>query len=69
MQPVRAHNGEPGSMGGVMSGIVSTQPRHVIGADKVMIHDGAPQTRMTDTNLPAAMKTIAPSQIITISLS
>jgi hypothetical protein len=69
MQPVRAHNGEPGSMGGVVSGIASTQPRHVMGADKVVIHDGAPQAHMTDTNLSVAMKTIAPSQIITILLS
>lgn len=63
---------EPGSMGGVASGTVSAQSRHATGSGKVLIQ-GAPQTRLTDTNLPnnqnTAGQTVAPSQTITMTLS
>ncbi|WP_323123566.1 DUF4150 domain-containing protein [Burkholderia alba] len=66
------HSDEGGSMGGVASGTVSAQSRHVTGSGKVMIQ-GAPQTRLTDTNLPnnqnTAGQTVAPSQTITMTLS
>jgi hypothetical protein len=63
---------EPGSMGGVASGTVAAQSRHVMGSSKVMIQ-GAPQTRLTDTNLPnnqnTSGQTVTPSQTITMTLS
>ncbi|TCW77512.1 type VI secretion protein [Burkholderia sp. SRS-46] len=66
------HGDEAGSMGGAASGTVSGLSRHVTGSGKVMIQ-GAPQTRLTDTNLPnnqnTAGQTIAPSQTITMTLS
>ncbi|WP_126284133.1 DUF4150 domain-containing protein [Burkholderia stagnalis] len=66
------HSDEPGSMGGVASGTVSAQSRHVTGSGKVLIQ-GAPQTRLTDTNLPnnqnTSGQTISPSQTITMTLS
>ncbi|AIO70538.1 hypothetical protein DM82_4630 [Burkholderia oklahomensis] len=66
------HSDEPGSMGGVASGTVSGPSRHVKGSGKVMIQ-GAPQTRLTDTNLPnnqnTAGNSVAPSQTITMTLS
>jgi Domain of unknown function (DUF4150) len=66
------HSDEPGSMGGVASGTVAAQSRHVMGSSKVMIQ-GAPQTRLTDTNLPnnqnTSGQTVTPSQTITMTLS
>ncbi|KVN21663.1 type VI secretion protein [Burkholderia pyrrocinia] len=66
------HGDESGSMGGAASGTVAGPSRHVTGSGKVMIQ-GAPQTRLTDTNLPnnqnTAGQTVAPSQTITMTLS
>ncbi|MDN7638806.1 DUF4150 domain-containing protein [Burkholderia cepacia] len=66
------HGDEPGSMGGVASGTVSAQSRHVTGSVKVLIQ-GAQQTRLTDINLPnnqnTSGQTISPSQTITMTLS
>jgi hypothetical protein len=65
------HGDEPGSMGGVASGTVASLSRHVTGSAKVIIQ-GAPQTRMTDTNLPNSQNTagqsVTPSQTITMTL-
>jgi len=59
-------------MGGVASGTVSSESRHVTGSGKVLIQ-GAPQTRLTDTNLPnkqnTSGQTVTPSQTITMTLS
>lgn len=66
------HGDEGGSMGGVASGTVAALSRHVTGSGKVLIQ-GAPQTRLTDTNLPnnqnTAGQTVAPSQTITMTMS
>ena len=66
------HGDEPGSMGGVASGTVAAQSRHVTGSSKVIIQ-GSPQTRMTDTNLPNSQntsgQTVTPSQTISMTLS
>ncbi|AOK29362.1 MULTISPECIES: DUF4150 domain-containing protein [Burkholderia] len=66
------HGDEGGSMGGVASGTVASQSRHVTGSGKVLIQ-GAPETRLTDTNMPnnqnTAGQTIVPSQTITMTLS
>ncbi|WP_233493020.1 MULTISPECIES: DUF4150 domain-containing protein [Chromobacterium] len=66
------HGDEGGSMGGVASGTVAAQSRHVTGSGKVLIQ-GAPQTRLTDTNVPnkqnTAGQSVSPSQTITMTLS
>ncbi|MBB5413880.1 hypothetical protein HDG34_007863 [Paraburkholderia sp. HC6.4b] len=66
------HADEAGSMGGVASGTVGGQSRHVKGSSKVMIQ-GAPETRLTDMNLPNSQNTsgfsAVPSQTITMTLS
>ncbi|CAG9258756.1 type VI secretion protein [Burkholderia cepacia] len=66
------HADEAGSMGGVASGTVSGQSRHVKGSSKVMIQ-GAPETRLTDTTLTNNENTCGfsavPSQTITLTLS
>ncbi|SMG61229.1 DUF4150 domain-containing protein [Paraburkholderia susongensis] len=66
------HGGEAGAMGGVVSGTVCALSRHVTGSSKVLIQ-GAPQTRLTDTNLPNSQNTagqsVTPSQTITMTLS
>jgi len=59
------HQDEPGSMGGVASGTVAAQSRHVTGANTIIV-SGAPSTRMTSVNLPNCQNTsgtrVAPSQ-------
>jgi hypothetical protein len=66
------HADEGGSMGGVASGTVSAQSRHVTGSGKVLLK-GEQQTRLTDTNLPNNQNTsgtsVTPSQTITMTLS
>jgi hypothetical protein len=66
------HNDEPGSMGGVASGTVAAQSKHVTGANKIIIQ-GAPISRMTSVNLPNSQNTagtrITPSQTKILILS
>ena len=59
------HNDEAGSMGGVASGTVKAQSKHVTGANTIIIK-GSPITRMASVNLPNNQNTngtrVAPSQ-------
>ncbi|HEY4082587.1 MAG TPA: DUF4150 domain-containing protein [Burkholderiaceae bacterium] len=59
------HGDEAGSMGGIASGTVAAQSRHVTGASTIIIQ-GAPITRMSSVNLPNQQNTsgsrLSPSQ-------
>jgi hypothetical protein len=59
------HDDEGGSYGGVASGTVAAESTEATGSGMVII-SGAPETRLTDTNLPnnqnTAGETVEPSQ-------
>ncbi|MDE1183225.1 DUF4150 domain-containing protein [Paraburkholderia sp.] len=61
----------PGSMGGVVSGTVSSLSRNINGANTVLLH-GMPTTRMTDPtqqNATNAIGTGSPSQTHILNLA